>query len=70
MTETSATAKLDLIDGVLARGQARLRATAECECFGVPEERQFVYYGATEPGNMLEPNPECLVHFPTEAPHG
>lgn len=44
----------------------------QCECFTVPEERWTRHYDATEPGSMVEPNPDCPVHFPkgSEAPRG
>ncbi len=35
-----------------------------CVCFTVPEERWTRHYDATEPGSMVEPNPDCPVHFP------
>jgi hypothetical protein len=49
---------------------AALRAAEEaddasepaCECFVVPEEQWTRHYDATEPGSMVEQNPDCPVH--------
>jgi hypothetical protein len=40
----------------------------ECTCFEVPHQYWTTHYGAVEPGSTLEPNPECLEHFPETAP--
>jgi hypothetical protein len=41
---------------------------SECTCFEVPPQYWTTHYGAVEPGSTLEPNPECLEHFPETAP--
>ena len=35
-----------------------------CTC--IPVENPWTYYGATEPGGALEPDPDCPVHFPAK----
>ena len=40
---------------------------SDCECFWVDPKYWFTHYGATEPGSMMEPNPECPEHFPKGA---
>lgn len=35
---------------------------SECTC--IPVEDPWTYYGITEPGGALEPDPDCPVHFP------
>jgi hypothetical protein len=35
-----------------------------CTCHPVPEQYHTTHYGATEPGSTLEPDYDCLVHFP------
>lgn len=50
-------------DGCSLAGEAAAeRAGNGCTCFVVPDP--WTYYGATEPGGALEPDPECPVHFP------
>lgn len=34
----------------------------QCTCWVNPNP--FTHYGAVEPGDALEPNPDCLMHFP------
>lgn len=41
---------------------------SKCECFLVPEHLHTTHFGATEPGSMIEPNPECPEHFPPADP--
>lgn len=49
----------DEVPGVLPETPEPPKA---CECFAVPEERWTRHYDATEPGSMVEPNPDCPVH--------
>lgn len=37
-----------------------------CLCWVNP--KPFTHYGAVEPGDALEPNPDCPVHFPAPSP--
>lgn len=40
---------------------------AECICYLLPPEMHTTHYGATEPGSMHEPNPNCTAHREDQA---
>lgn len=39
-----------------------LEAGSGCTCWVNPNP--YTHYGAVEPGDALEPNPDCPLHFP------
>lgn len=45
-----------------------LGPAAQCEpqCTCHPVADPWTYYGIVEPGGAMEPDPDCVVHFPTE----
>lgn len=36
----------------------------ECTCFILDVKYHTTHYGATDPATVMEPNPDCPVHFP------
>ncbi|WP_409463591.1 hypothetical protein [Amycolatopsis sp. GA6-003] len=53
----------------LADAHGQVVEHRECSCFVTPESLWTKHYDATEPGSMMEPNPECPVHFGQAVEH-
>ena len=55
------------IEHDLAMRTTRIWVEQPCTCTQTPPEMHTRYGSAVEPGSTLEPNPDCLQHFPREA---